>query len=192
MRLTTAFSVIATATSVSAQFLNQTGPFKLQLVSQDDSLNGKFLAACHEGAAIESLCPLNGTIDTAVPFYYNYSDTSSFVSTSGYLTFLLPGPDVFEPMSLSYNPASNVAVPLFSPAAFGTPIAFDDSDLMYIPSNQDDTEDPINIMGSKNYYRWYVCTTYEGYVLPTLAWALGDGKPQNPTCCEVSVKRITA
>jgi len=191
MRLSTLLSLATAVASVSAQYLNQSAPFQLQLVSEDAELNGQHLASCHEGAAIESLCLYNVTKSPV--YYYNYSDTPSFKSTSGYLTYLLQGANfaVFEPLGFTYNIASNVAVPMFSPAEGGELIAFDESDLLYIPAGVDDTQNPINPSDARqNLYRWYICTTYEGYTYQTLSWVLGKFQPQNPTCCPVNVRRI--
>jgi hypothetical protein len=195
MRLSTILSISTALASASAQYLNQTGPFNLQLVSADEKYDGVYLAACHEGAAIESLCPLNTTALKTPNFYYNFSDTPSFTSTSGYLTYLLTGSNfqVYEPMSLFVNPSSNVAVPLFTPGDSNLQlIAFDSSDLLYIPGGIDDTQNPINPQAERqNYYRWYVCTTYEGYMYETVAWTLGEAPPQNPTCCKVDIKKVS-
>jgi hypothetical protein len=191
MRFSTLLSLSTAVAAVSGQYLNQSAPFQLELVSTDASLNGQHLASCHEGAAIESLCLYNVT-DSPV-YYYNYSDTPSFKSTSGYLTYLLQGANfaVYEPLSFIYNVGSNVAVPMFSPADSGLPIAFDESNLLYVPSAIDDTQNPINpSAGQQNLYRWYICTTYAGYTYQTLSWALGQYPPQNPTCCPVNVRRI--
>jgi hypothetical protein len=192
MRVSSLLTLATALVTVSGQYLNQTGPFKLQIVSTDAKYDGQYLAACHEGAAIEALCPTtNASISS--PFYYNYSDTSSFVSKSGYLTYLLVGGNfqVFEPLSLSYNPGSNVAVPLLQPSASGQLIAFDSDDLLYIPGGIDDTKDPIDPQTpSENLYRWSICQTYVGYAYTTLAWTLGEADPENPTCCPISVKKV--
>ncbi len=196
MRFSTLISISAALASAAAQYNNQTGPFNLQLVSSDDSHNGVYLAACHEGAAIESLCLLNTTAPATPNFYYNFSDTPTFTSTSGYLTYLLHASNInfYEPMSLSVNPSSNVAVPLFTPSNTNAQlIGFDSDGLLYIPGGIDDTQNPINPQAERqNYYRWWVCTTYEGYTYQTVAWTLGEYQPQNPTCCKVDVKQVFA
>ena len=48
---------VALAASASAQDYKQSKPFFLVVHSHDKKYNGTTLGACHEGAAIEGLCP---------------------------------------------------------------------------------------------------------------------------------------
>lgn len=91
---------------------------------------------------------------------------------------------------LTYNPASNVAVPEFSPGYGSTEVAFDEDRKMNIQSYIDDRVVPPYEAGMKAYYRWYVCKTYVGYLYTTSAWVLGDHSPQNPSCVKVEVVRV--
>ena len=93
-------------------------------------------------------------------------------------------------MQLSYDPTTNVAVPLFEPADSGTPVGFDASNKMYIQGYVDDTVTPPSEDTLKDYYRWYVCETYAGYEYTTLAWVLGSHSPENPSCVKVDVVRV--
>lgn len=126
MKSFTLSGVIAALTAtaaVQAQTYSQDGPFYLKLQSDDTSLDGKFLYACHAGAAIESLC-LGGTENPAgsssASFYYNYTVYDNVPSNSGLLTWNLVanGPDgpitVSSPLSFNYDPGSNVATTLFT------------------------------------------------------------------------------
>ena len=125
MKSFTLSGVIAALTAtaaVQAQTYTQDGPFYLKLQSDDTSLNGKFLYACHAGAAIESLC-LGSAQDPAgsssFKFYYNYTVYDNVPSNAGLLTWNLVanGPDgpitVSSPLSFNYDPGSNVATTLF-------------------------------------------------------------------------------
>lgn len=125
MKSFTLSGVIAALTAtaaVQAQTYSQEGPFNLKLKSDDTSLDGKYLYACHAGAAIESLC-LGSTQDPAgsssFNFYYNYTEYDNVPSNSGLLTWNLVanGPDgpitVSSPLSFNYDPGSNVATTLF-------------------------------------------------------------------------------
>lgn len=184
-----------------AQYLNQTGPFALIILSPNNAtLNGTALASCHEGAAIESLCttlaPPPATQEYSTTYVFNYSSSITpsdpSLGTPGYVTYLLVGGNfqVFEPLGLSYNPSSNVAVPLFYPSTdIATTMAFNDADLLNIQSYVDDSTSPPTT-GQKAYYRWYVCITNAGYTYQTLAWVQGSAAPQNPTCQKVDVKRV--
>jgi hypothetical protein len=112
---------IAVATC-GAQYISQSEPFNLVLVSDNSTISGKYLSPCHEGAAIEGLC-LSESPNEHDLFYYNFTDIPGFQSTSGYLTWVLRGGNfkLSESMQLSTNPFSNVAVPLFTAAGSGQP-----------------------------------------------------------------------
>jgi hypothetical protein len=196
MRSSIIAGFLALATShVSAQFLNQSAPFNLYLRSSDPSLNGSALIACHEGAAIESLC-VGAAVAGATPsvYYFNYSSSETPqapIGIVGSLVWDLTSVNLSSPMQLAYNAASNVAVPLLTPSEDFQEIAFDSANLLAIPNYIDD-----RLTGSSTpyhpelYYRWYVCTTNVGYTYETLAWTLGDAPPQNPTCVKVDVVRV--
>jgi len=194
----TASLLAAAATQVTAQYTNQSAPFALVLLSSNDTLNGTTLSPCHEGAAIEGLCLGPSITDTSTTSSYNFN-TSSFdtgfnttIGQTGVLTWLLQGGNfnLSSPFGLNYNPTSNVAMPLFTPSTTSTTtVAFDENDLLNIQSYQDDTTSPISF-GAQAYYRWYICDTYYGYRYTTLAWVVGEGDPQNPTCVDVDVQRV--
>ena len=190
MKLLTATLTLLVVTGVTAQMTNQSGPFNLQIVSTDSQWNGQYLLACHEGAAIESLCP--GGTEGPQPFFFNYSSAvDADPSTQGFLTWVLHGANfnVSEPMRLIYDPTSNLAVPLLQPDGNGQPIGFNVDNFMYI-QGFDDSVWPRSESTVIPYYRWYVCETYVGYVYNTLAWGLGQAAPQNPSCSEAQVKRV--
>ncbi|KAK3675997.1 hypothetical protein LTR78_004189 [Recurvomyces mirabilis] len=188
-------------TLATAQY-NQSAPFYLQLLSKNHTLNGTILGACHEGAAIEGLCAFGTLLPnaTATLTYASFQfNTSSFAQpadvygTPGYLTYDLMGSNfnLSEPLSLSVNPTSNVAGLLFEPSYASLEVAFDKHNLMNIQSTSDDSVSPIAYV-NKAYYRWYVCTTNLGYTYQTLAWVVGKGKPQNPTCVATNITRVFA
>jgi hypothetical protein len=184
--------ILAGASLVAAQGLNQSLPFNLQIHTCDNStLNGKYFTPCHEGAAIEGLCPVTVPLPKNESFYFNY--TAGINSPTGYLTWVLPangGSLLFsEVMSLSTNPTTNVAVPLLQPSQNGQPVGFDKDDFLFI-QGLDDSVAPLNMTNVVQFQRWAVCTTYVGYKYDTLAWTLGAGEPENPTCHKVKVKRV--
>ena len=198
MRASIITSVLGfTASFASAQYLNESAPFELVVLSSNNTLNGTTLVSCHEGAAIEGLCVGASFTPAAAAssFNFNYSSTETpdpVLGYSGYLTFNLPvgAFNVNEPMRLEYNPTSNVAVPLFYPDESATTVGFDKNDLLFIAGYVDDTVSPAKYE-SKAYYRWFVCTTNAGYTYETLAWVVGvHSHPQNPTCQSVNVKRV--
>lgn len=93
-------------------------------------------------------------------------------------------------MSFSYNPASNVALPLFG---FNEQqyVGIDRNDLFYVAQYTTDTVmPPTYLKKPKKLYNWYICETYfSSYTYYTLSWVAGVYPPQNPTCQKVSVKR---
>ncbi|KAK4546948.1 hypothetical protein LTR36_001680 [Oleoguttula mirabilis] len=212
-------SLLALAITTLAQYTNQSQPFYLVLVSHDENYNGTVLGACHEGAGIEGLCTgglLNATSGYST-FQFNTS-SDEFVQNAnlgewGYLTYELRGGNfngelasslnlqpemppsspyvVSEPMGISYNLASNVALPLFTPSEeTATPVAFDADNRMNIQSYLDDTATPPADQNVTAYYRWYVCeSNYSGYTYETLNWVMGKYPPENPSCCKVDVVR---
>lgn len=195
----------------------QSKPFQLTLCTDDDkSLNGKTLSACHTGAAIESLCLTEGpgskfrfnttkgqeaeakgyTASGKLVWDLVFSKSTPSISRSREIPNLIfplaAGGKVSEPMYLSVEPSTNVALPLFTPSDTDIQyVAFDKkTEAMRIFSYLDDTKKPPKSTGAKALNRWYVCSTnYSGYQYKTLTWVLGNGKPQNPSCKKVDVKR---
>jgi len=172
-------------------------PFELIIISKNATINGTSLVACHEGAAIEGLCSTQTMgLSDAPGSIFNHNTTTgqtvnATIGAAGTLTYELQGANfnVSEPMSLSYNPTSNVALPLFIPGYDVTSVAFDKYQRMNIQGYVDDTVDPA-LYEVKAYYRWYVCITYTAYTYSTLTWVSGPGRPENPTCQKVTVKRV--
>ncbi|KAK3114971.1 hypothetical protein LTR53_006150 [Teratosphaeriaceae sp. CCFEE 6253] len=194
-----ALSSIAAAQDVAPP----SAPFQLILLAKDCAYNGSALYACHEGAAIEGLCTGNKSApaDAFNTFGQNYTtsgvDVDPNVGAVGILTWVLQASDFSVPsaMSLYFNPASNVAIPLFEPGTSGstTPIAFDKRDRLNIPSYVDDTVTPPTASGTSiPLRRWYVCQNYySGYsYVKSLSWVVGPGRPQNPSCEKVEVVRV--
>ncbi|ESZ90221.1 hypothetical protein SBOR_9391 [Sclerotinia borealis F-4128] len=194
----TASLLVAAATQVMAQYTNQSAPFVLVLESHDYALDGLTLSPCHEGAAIEGLC-LGPSIESKNTTFSTYNfNTSSFdtgfnttIGQTGILTWLLRGGNfnLSSPFSLSIRATSNVAMPLFTPSSTSEwTVAFDDHEFLNMQSYLDDTTSPITFR-TEAYYRWAICDTYWGYAYTTLAWIVGEGAPQNPSCKSVRVYR---
>ncbi|KAJ5082570.1 hypothetical protein N7532_011613 [Penicillium argentinense] len=153
----------------------QSKPFHLVLQSANNTYNGQKLAACHSGAAIESLC-LAG--NTGSEIYLNTTKDKSFVES--------------EPMSFYVDPSTNLAMPMFQPSYDQQQVMFDKEDLMGIYSYLGDTITPPTDDKVRVLKNWYLCeTNYSAYTYRTLAWVLGNGKakPQNPSCVKVQVHR---
>jgi hypothetical protein len=216
MRTSSFAGLLALAASSTAQYLNETAEFALVVLSSNATYNGTTLQACHEGAAVEGLCglyfssalnivitnnlsvgPTLGSSEVQT-FHQNYSASlpvNATIGTLGYLVFNLPigtenGTELVQsPMYMSYNLASNVAAPYFEPGYNGLEVAFADDNIMTIPTSVDDTTYPPTYQ-EVVLDKWYICATNLGYAYTTLAWTMGPGVPQNPTCVKASVKRV--
>ncbi|PHH86121.1 hypothetical protein CDD83_10690 [Cordyceps sp. RAO-2017] len=186
--------VLLLAALAAAQDI-QSRPFKLVIQSADKSLQGQHFAACHTGAAIESIC-LAGK--DGANFFLNTTEGSQSplagYEPSGVLIWNLPidPSPLSEPMSFYNDPSTNVAMPLFQPGYTNQYVTFDKAGRLAILSYLDDTKNPPTGNSVRALRNWFVCKTYyTGYQYRTLAWALGSGnvRPQNPSCVKVEVQR---
>lgn len=106
---------------------------------------------------------------------------------------------LWEPLTLTYNFYTNIAIPLFQPGGRGSggpsrsAYGFDEEGKLVIWSAVDDRVVPLTRSGKlKALYRWFMCdvgVAGTGSRAATLAWGLGSGAPQNPTCEAVNVTR---
>jgi hypothetical protein len=206
INMKTAFSIAALAGAASAQIYNITSkPFQILLTSADGSINDT-VSACHTGAALESLC-LSNSNSTSKPNPTPYS-TFNFNTTStaeapvnhtelgvpGILTWFLPagnyGP-VPSAAQFFYDATTDIAVPILETGSSGQLLAFDDKDELLVQGYVQWTANPPTYGEIYGLKRWYACTTYfEGYQYENLVWGLGEGKPEDPTCVAVDVKRV--
>jgi hypothetical protein len=214
MKLSTPATALLFAASVNAQceagppFYNETSkPFSLVLTSDNSTINGSTLSACHSGAAIESLCLSRGggvsnpNPIPAATFNFNTSSDpftpNATLGTPGILTWTLRTTTIDVPSSarFNYDPTTDIALPILLPGSESPQLlAFDNEDRLNVQGSIDWAANPPNSTGSTQaYYRWYACQTYfSGYSYENLAWSLGTEKPQNPTCVSVGVKRVFA
>ncbi|KAH6720676.1 hypothetical protein BKA61DRAFT_238333 [Leptodontidium sp. MPI-SDFR-AT-0119] len=198
MRASILVGGLAFATSISAQYYaNQSEPFQLILQSASNStLNGAALYACHEGAAIEGLCVgTSGPPTLSNTYNFNYTDQQTPDDVLGYtglVTWVLHGGNFNASSSLQLNPSptSNVAVPLFFPGDGGfSSYGFDKEDKLFVAGYLDNSVSPP-VYKTQAFYHWYACITNAGYIYQTLAWVVGPGAPENPSCQKVEVKRV--
>ncbi|KAG6038696.1 hypothetical protein E4U41_003864 [Claviceps citrina] len=170
----------------------QSRPFHLVIQSADKSLNGSAFSTCHTGAAIESICLYRGSNAT---FHHNTTEgvQPGPGGVPGLLTWELPSrPPIPSSMTFSTDPSTNVALPLLFPGSNNAQwVSFDGRNQLNIASYLDDTKSPPSGQRPRALKNWYVCDTYfSGYTYRTLAWVLGSGKPQNPSCVRVQVRRV--
>ncbi|KAG6127984.1 hypothetical protein E4U35_001922 [Claviceps purpurea] len=183
--------------SLAAAQVMQSRLFQLVINSRSKELDGRVFSACHVGAAIETICVYH---DDKMPFRgFRLNSTQDVQNTQapaggviGILTWdMNTEPPIPSSMSLSINPASNVALPLFTPGIMTAQlVGFDLDDNMIIVSFLNDTVTPSATRSGYALQNWYLCTiTYSSYTYVSLAWTLGREKPQNPTCVKITVKR---
>ncbi|KAG5923141.1 hypothetical protein E4U61_004253 [Claviceps capensis] len=180
--------------SLAAAQVMQSRPFQLVIKSRSKELDGRVFSACHVGAAVETICLYQ---DNKEPFRLNTTqDVQNIQAPPGGVIGILTWdmntePPVPSSMSLSINPASNVALPLFTPGIMNAQfVGFDLDDNMIIVSFLNDTVTPSATQMGYALQNWYLCTmTYSSYTYHALAWTLGREKPQNPTCVKITVKR---
>ncbi|KAK2595468.1 hypothetical protein QQS21_006808 [Conoideocrella luteorostrata] len=190
MKPTAILSAIAVGGLVAAQEI-QSKPFNLIIQSANKELNGRAFATCHSGAAIESLCLSNSRKEV---FHHNTTEGSQPGpgGLAGVLTWTLPSqPPIPSSMRFSIDPSTNVAISVFFPGGEDSQyVGFDKNEQMNIVSYLDDTKSPPTGTTPRELKNWYLCTTYySSYTYQTLSWVYGNGKPQNPSCVKIDVKR---
>lgn len=207
MKATPLALCLAAATIVAAQdYYNITSrPFNLVITSKNGTINDT-LGACHTGAALESLCLSNSNTTSkpnsspAAVFNFNTSIYSQAPAPSlgvpGILTWSLQTANIGNISSsvyFNYDPTTDIAVPILN-AGSSNPqqLAFDANDKLTVQGYIDWTASPPNGTGNwKEYHRWYACDTYfAAYQYFNLAWGLGPGTPENPSCVAVDVTRV--
>lgn len=206
MKLVTTTTTSLLIAATNAQFYNETSkPFSLVLLSDNSTINGSKLAACHTGAALESLC-LSGVggvsnPDSVPAVTFNFNTTAdastpnATIGTLGILVYTLRTSSIDVPSSVyfHYDPTTDSAIPILTPGSENAQmLAFDDREQLNVQGYIDWTADPPDATATTQaYYRWYACQTYfEGYMYQNLVWGLGAPKPENPTCVSVDVKRV--
>lgn len=201
-----ALAVLASS-PVLAQTTTQSDPFFLKISSSNSSLDGRYLYACHSGAATETLCLGAASTPAAnrdsATFFWNTTSYDNIPSSTGVLVWNLKlaiGSDgtqvvVSSPMTLQYNPGTNVAVTWFSPG-YPDPrsnVGFNNTSL-FVDAYPDDStfQDgvyPANQVG-RQATSWYACWVMAGsYYYEALAWVT-SGEPRNPTCRAVNVVKV--
>ncbi|KAF4591794.1 hypothetical protein GQ602_002093 [Ophiocordyceps camponoti-floridani] len=196
MKMHLVLSSLLVGSLASAQVkTNQSRPFHLVIHSGNRQINGMAFTACHTGAGIESLCIFRGSGSE-----FHFQSSASLepplkdYEPLGLLVWNLPiDPNPYsEAMTLSFEPSSNVALPLFQPSSSPLYVTFDKQDHLSIISYTDDRSSPPVTGKVRALKNWYLCRTYySSYTYRTLTWVFGDGmaKPQNPSCIKIDVRR---
>lgn len=208
---TIALSGLATAQDVESK------PFKITVHSEDKSIDGFGVGACHSGAITETLCigrtpgvdftfshlkdapitikgdgpegVLRYTLPTCKLLLLRLSQRKSINSKRFIANTSYAAPPLRQTMHFIYEPSTNIATPAFGPAG-ELYVAFDDNNLLNIITGVDDSTTDPTVFNPRALYDWYVCKTFVGgYHYQALGWVMGGGKPHNPTCIKVDVKR---
>ncbi|KAF2435457.1 hypothetical protein EJ08DRAFT_645754 [Tothia fuscella] len=187
--------------------------FRLVLQSENSTLNGRVLHACHWNVDANALCPTFIEYpDQRIKYIFTsttINDTDSYDNGGEYMKLRM----VFPPIGsnplftmdfrfhIQTNLYSNIALAWFDEdyaekdekledRKVWDAVFFDEKGLMFKKGVADDRDVPIQENVQKNYYRWYVCNTvYNSYYYQTLVWGQGEPAPQNPTCVKVDVRR---
>jgi hypothetical protein len=189
MKFTTALPIVA-AIAGTAMADAQIGPFRLQLTSTNAAYNNNFVSVCRTGADIFMFC-LGGN---GAGFFLNTTSEVNrgiLVETFDYGTY-----NRSFALTLTPSLTSNLATSTIHSVQYAyqaTTVGFDEKDLLYLDGGLDESKMPATPPVSEGkLYRWVACKTLGPYggVTNTLAWLVGNGKSANPTCADVSVKRI--
>ncbi|KAG9242520.1 hypothetical protein BJ878DRAFT_515039 [Calycina marina] len=148
-----------------------------------------------------TICTVTNETGT-FPYDCGTPAVNATIGKTGWLTWKLVlaagsiPPYVDQAVSLINPLTSNIAQAEISFISENAPelyVAFDNQQRMNIQSYLDDSLEPGSeyLASPRAYYRWVIChTSYSGYMYTALAWVLGPGRPQNPTCECVTVKRV--
>ncbi|TVY41625.1 hypothetical protein LOCC1_G008191 [Lachnellula occidentalis] len=203
---TTGFLALAVAQFITLALAQNisSAPFYLVLKSKKLTLDGAYLLPCHEGAALSALCPTTKPLTNLLHSQFSFNTTHIAAQSplnDGVLAWNQPAStglndtpiNIPQAMSFQYDDSSNVAVALFF-FHYPTLVEFASDDQLKIFSYRDDTKPLALGTGPSDHTqhlsRWYVCDTIvTSYLYQTLAWVLGKGKPQNPSCQKVEVFR---
>ncbi|KAJ4348619.1 uncharacterized protein N0V89_009997 [Didymosphaeria variabile] len=197
------FVLAILASGALAQFDQSSKPFRLFLKSDNATLDGQTLGACHQGAAIEGLCPSGNThANNSTSYDTFYQQTQAEPTVPGadgdpygpiVWNLTVNGGDIVPSyLQFSYDFLSDVSNPTFFPGNESyTSVSFTSAGCMYLARYLDDTVTPPQRLDTpQKVENWYICLTRWSYLYYTLNWKIGvEGVPQNPTCQKVTVYR---
>ena len=165
------------------------GPFKLQVVSSNSTINGGTVSPVHAGAAIEALSVGGvGTDPSNWPdFYFNQSSYAGVQYPYGALFWNLTiggGQVIPSGLKIPYGPSSSLVPTTLQPGAeadrSGTyfSLSFDDDGYLGLPD-------------TNHTQRWYACQqVVGGYNYYSVAWSTDPRQPENPTCSPIQLQKI--
>jgi len=208
MRTSILASFLAFTTLSTTLFLDQSLPFALVVLSQDETYNGTTVVPCEKGkqGPFPGLCPLASLTNTIYPieiFNLNYSSGSiadTTIDTVGYLTYELINRETGTGISnvsapMAFDNEVSYEVPIFGYAGLdsATKVVFNEDNLLGIPGNLSNTASSANF--DATYDKWYVCNIDGGDLVssyPTAVWSLGDVAPGLASCVKADIIRVFA
>ena len=127
-------ALVLASSGAVAQTIKQSSPFFLRLTSNNSTYNGRYLTACHTGAALQALCvgKTEVTNRDSSTFYLNttvYNGREAETGILGWDMKLAQDADgsqmiVGEPLSLEFNAGTNVALPWLAVFPSVIPVLF--------------------------------------------------------------------
>jgi hypothetical protein len=198
MKLAAVLPMITTlaATTFTQAEIIQSTPFSILVLSADPFYNGTYLTWTRAGPYVEKMTFSN--ITHAINDFYLNSTQYTAWGTLGVDQHMASSSGNFV-VPLSFQLASDLSTNIASTwmsSQKGTDLVdFDKEGLMNLQvGGHDDSKMPdakLVMGGPRALYRWVACKEFGPYggVIDTLMWVVG-GKPQNPTCVDISLKRV--
>ena len=174
------------ATSTDSDSL-VSGPFKLQVVSDNSTINGGTVSPVHAGAAIEALNVGGVGTDPAnwPDFYFNQSSYAGEQYTYGALFWNLQisgNQTIPSALRLPYSPSSSLVPTTLQPGAEADrtttyfSLSFDDDGFLGLPD-------------TNHTQRWYACQQIVGgYNYYSVAWSTDPREPENSSCSPIQLQ----
>lgn len=188
-------AVIAVTTFAQNEVI-QSAPFKIQIVSADPVYNAQYLSWTRAGNYVEKMAFSNITY-AVTDFYLNSTQYNAYGVLGVDQHYATSSGNFTVPLSfqLTNSLSTNVASTWMSLEKGTDLVDFDKEGLMSLQlGGHDDSKMPdtkLVMGGPRGLYRWVACKEFGPYggIMDTLMWVVG-GKPQNPTCVDVSLKRV--
>ncbi|KAE9963562.1 hypothetical protein BLS_009181 [Venturia inaequalis] len=192
-----AFALVATAVAQQTPTV-KSEPFNIIVLAANPAYNGTYLSGLRAGPFVNKMT-FSKTTFTSKPYYLNTTQGSKY---GGHLCSDYTGSTSAGNLTIPLNfrvegdLSTNLASTWMSVTGKATDgVEFSQDGLMGLHvGGHDDAKmpDPKLVMaGPKVLCRWVACKEFGPYggIMDTLMWVSG-GKPQNPTCYDVSLKRI--
>lgn len=198
MRISILLTVLAVATlHASALYMDQTDPFNLVILSQNQTINGTKLVVCHEGPKDEALCLGGRAVSGNFPFKLNYTSSipiDPVIGKVGFINYVWKNVEMAFSQSMSFfQTTGNLFMPMFRDQHFNEVAIQHDGKLVVTGQEIQKSDDPITDAVRTVYSWWWACMNKDPHEIwgwwyyHTLSFEGDDGVPINPTCQKVEV-----